>query len=1082
MKYTLQSRNLKNIFFILFVLNFLFSPLALNIPVASAVSCSYDVSGPSTINVGPKMGTYWITVSTQPDCYWSIDTQGTVLYNTQWLNIGFGRKGSATIGFDIQANYNSYSRTAILTIANREIKVIQSDGVLRADLSVSPTTVRPGEVATLSWTTTNAQVTSLNQGIGNVGESGGYDAKPSGTTTYTITATSAVGDKVTKSITVNVMPCTYDVSADDLQVGPSGGSRKITVTTSPGCEWSATNFWNTFGTAQPGPWPHNINSSWTGTPYLNGLRGSGTVTYVFPQHTALESRSAGATVAGQSFNFIQSGPGIPTAGLAPECLSLLGNNLGESITYEQVRQMLDQAAITPISPPAPEQTFKYGLTFGKLDSIYQSLKSGAVKPMMNGGATGVYPQGWDERFTPLAELACNGMVRGPVNGNMNSPWNSGHGILRLAWSTDEALAHGFRDATPEEYRRSSQIQYHFLAPSYVGGIISASQGGVAGAPQTIVFAASELFSVVSFTDLERALGYAPSGATTPGLYDDSQYVRYPVAPAPNPDPAPAATSTTPTTAAPTTTQPTAAPAPVVATSTKPVTAPVTPTASSTTTSPLLFLPPLEPTDNSHSTIAGPIGAVGTSTPSTSFVSEAVDRYLVRLILAATPVLKSMSTGVVGWSQDRIRASLISNLPRDIDRMKVQTDNLLMMVRDGQRAITAEQIALINQAAIALRVEGLQARSKYSKYLLPVLVDLESTFKQSIGRDSQAIATALLQQTAILQLVSNQDTVKFLEDASGTLFNLKLLFSEINSPSSLEKTFLYLRQIATLEKKIIDVFVLISKSGRASTADAAVQMINAGLVGGSQEQAAAIQQIADIQKKISQQQLAISPNSISPGTPIIGFLVDIPVGVVNELSITLIGQDNNGERADNFRWALASVTTAINAWMAWDTAVISSTIVKDAANSVIKTADEQFAKIVVDFKAIEKQAAAAAAKAAEIAKTVAKITDVTSAVKAAKSLANPLASKDLVKVIEGDYTTGLSWFNKMTNGWRELPTSKEGLIVRQSLDGLTNINLRSFSSSVAQAPFKSIEATIDVVAKSGANKLFDGMEIKFGKLQ
>ena len=128
--------------------------------------------------------------------------------------------------------------------------------------------------------------------------------------------------------------------------------------------------------------------------------------------------------------------------------------------------------------------------------------------------------GWNEQFTPLARLACNGMVR--INTGTDF---TDYGLFKRAWTTAEAAARGYKDIAPNEYRRVSQIPYRFLAPGYVAGIAAASALGVAGTPRTVVFSASELFSAVPFTTLETDLGHAPSGATTPELYDDTMYIR-----------------------------------------------------------------------------------------------------------------------------------------------------------------------------------------------------------------------------------------------------------------------------------------------------------------------------------------------------------------------------------------------------------------------------------------------------------------------------------------------------------------------------------------------------------------------------
>lgn len=73
-------------------------------------------------------------------------------------------------------------------------------------LSASPISIAPGAASTLSWTTTNATGTSIDNGVGGVSpaSSGSIIVRPSATTTYTLTTTGALGSTVTSQATVTV--------------------------------------------------------------------------------------------------------------------------------------------------------------------------------------------------------------------------------------------------------------------------------------------------------------------------------------------------------------------------------------------------------------------------------------------------------------------------------------------------------------------------------------------------------------------------------------------------------------------------------------------------------------------------------------------------------------------------------------------------------------------------------------------------------------------------------------------------------------------------------------------------------------
>lgn len=70
-------------------------------------------------------------------------------------------------------------------------------------LSASPSSVRPGESATLSWSSTNATDLSIDNGVGKVAPQGSTPVTPPASTTYTITATGPGGSN-TASATVSV--------------------------------------------------------------------------------------------------------------------------------------------------------------------------------------------------------------------------------------------------------------------------------------------------------------------------------------------------------------------------------------------------------------------------------------------------------------------------------------------------------------------------------------------------------------------------------------------------------------------------------------------------------------------------------------------------------------------------------------------------------------------------------------------------------------------------------------------------------------------------------------------------------------
>jgi hypothetical protein len=100
--------------------------------------------------------------------------------------------------------------------------------------SALPTTIFIGSSSTLTWTSTNATSTSINQGIGTVPINGSLNVSPTATITYTITVKNAAGTKATATAKVTVKPAlpvvTFSAVPNSIQQGQSS-----TLT------WTATN-------------------------------------------------------------------------------------------------------------------------------------------------------------------------------------------------------------------------------------------------------------------------------------------------------------------------------------------------------------------------------------------------------------------------------------------------------------------------------------------------------------------------------------------------------------------------------------------------------------------------------------------------------------------------------------------------------------------------------------------------------------------------------------------------------------------------------------------------------------------------
>ncbi len=111
------------------------------------------------------------------------------------------------------------------------VTVIQPPTV---SLSAAPASIIAGGSSTLTWTSSNADSVSIDNGIGSVDLNGTKSVSPSATTTYTITATGA-GGTASDTATVEVSP------ADAPAISISAASESIAAGSSTQLSWQSSN-------------------------------------------------------------------------------------------------------------------------------------------------------------------------------------------------------------------------------------------------------------------------------------------------------------------------------------------------------------------------------------------------------------------------------------------------------------------------------------------------------------------------------------------------------------------------------------------------------------------------------------------------------------------------------------------------------------------------------------------------------------------------------------------------------------------------------------------------------------------------
>lgn len=252
-------------------------------------------------------GTGTVNVSS-PNCPW------TALSNAPWITVTSGALGSGNgaVNYSVAVNSTGSPRTGTITIAGLPFTVNQSN--VGCSFSIAPTSNSlPSSGGSGSFTVTTL-AGCIWKAISNdswitVGASGNISG--SGTANYSVEPNTSVNPR-TGTITVagqtfTVMQagntgtsCTFSIAPAGKLFIQTGGAGSIAVTTSAGCNWSAST-----------------NDSWIMITSGGSGVGPGTVNYTVQNNPATSPRQGVITAAGVTFTIVQDG------GTMDDCIYLL---------------------------------------------------------------------------------------------------------------------------------------------------------------------------------------------------------------------------------------------------------------------------------------------------------------------------------------------------------------------------------------------------------------------------------------------------------------------------------------------------------------------------------------------------------------------------------------------------------------------------------------------------------------------------------------------------------------------------------------------------------------------------------------
>jgi hypothetical protein len=265
------------------------------------VPCGFTVSPANPPALASGGGTGSVGVTTGNGCAW------TASESAAWLTITSGASaiGTGTVTYTAAANTTNSPRSATLTVAGQSVTITQDAAPCAFTVSpTNPTSLSAsGGSASVTVTTATGCAWTAAEPASWLTITSGASASGTGTVSYTAAANTTTSPRSTtltvagQAVTVSqdAAPCSFTVSPANLVLAAAGGSATISVTTTTGCGWTAS---------QSAAWL-SITSGSKGS-------GSGFVTISAAANTTTSNRTTTILVGGHSVAVTQPA-GIPKA-------------------------------------------------------------------------------------------------------------------------------------------------------------------------------------------------------------------------------------------------------------------------------------------------------------------------------------------------------------------------------------------------------------------------------------------------------------------------------------------------------------------------------------------------------------------------------------------------------------------------------------------------------------------------------------------------------------------------------------------------------------------------------------------------
>ncbi|MGB3948649.1 MAG: BACON domain-containing carbohydrate-binding protein, partial [Bacteroidia bacterium] len=252
-------------------------------------------------------GTGTVNVTAGSTCNWTATT------TSSWITITSGSSGTGngTVTYTVASNTGTTQRTGTISIGGQTHTVAQS-GNTSCTYTVSPlsqTFSSASATGTVTVTTTSGCNWVATSNDSWITITSGSSGSGNGSVTYTITSNTSTSQRV-GTITIagqvytvtqsGTIPCSYTISPTNLSYAATGGNGTVTVTTTSGCNWTAST-----------------NDSWITITSGSSGSGNGSVTYTVASNSGTSQRTGSITIGGQTHTVAQSGNTSCTFTISP---------------------------------------------------------------------------------------------------------------------------------------------------------------------------------------------------------------------------------------------------------------------------------------------------------------------------------------------------------------------------------------------------------------------------------------------------------------------------------------------------------------------------------------------------------------------------------------------------------------------------------------------------------------------------------------------------------------------------------------------------------------------------------------------